>query len=147
MDYFIFYTDSGPTKRQNLFTFTVIVGAVINLIFNLVLIPRYYSIGAAVASVIAESVIAILQLFLVRHELSFGIVLKRSWKYLVSGSVMFLILLFAEKRLQPSIVNTLILFTVGVISYFSFLLILRDKFFLENGRNVINKILKKGRLE
>ena len=132
-----------PTKRQNLFTFTVIVGAVINFVFNLVLIPRYYSIGAAIASVIAETVIALLQLFLVRNELSFGIVLKRSWKYFVSGIVMFLILFFIEKQLQPSIINTLILFIVGVISYFTVLLILRDKFFLENSKNVINKILKR----
>lgn len=34
-----------PTKRQKVFTITVIMGAVVNLAMNLLLIPEYLSLG------------------------------------------------------------------------------------------------------
>lgn len=52
-----------PTKRQNLFTFTVAIGAVVNFALNFVLIRFFQSIGAAVASVAAETVIALVQIY------------------------------------------------------------------------------------
>ena len=50
-----------PTKRQNLFTMTVLIGAGVNFALNLVLIHFFQSIGAAIASVAAETTIALVQ--------------------------------------------------------------------------------------
>lgn len=131
-----------PTKRQNLFTFTVLIGATVNFILNLFLIPKFYSIGAAIASVIAETTIAIIQLFLVRKELSILSILKKSWKYFIGGFAMFFVLLLISDKLVPSIRNTLILFIVGVVVYSLSLFLLQDEFFLNNVRNILYKITK-----
>ena len=59
-----------PTKRQNIFTLTVLIGAMINFAMNYILIERFAAIGAAIASVTAETVIAIVQLMIVRKEIN-----------------------------------------------------------------------------
>lgn len=51
-----------PTGRQNIFTKTVLAGAAVNVIMNAMLIPIFKANGAAVASVVAETTIAVIQL-------------------------------------------------------------------------------------
>ena len=128
-----------PTKRQNLFTLTVIIGAIVNFVLNLILIPQLYSIGAAIASVIAETVIAVVQLIIVRKEISVKKVVLCGWHYYVAGVIM-LILLFAEKRyLESSIINTLIMVVSGATVYFGILIFMKDEFLFENMKKVLSK--------
>ena len=53
-----------PTERQTLFTITVIIGAVANFVLNFVLIRFLQSLGAAIASVVAETTIAVIQIYI-----------------------------------------------------------------------------------
>ncbi|OGU11890.1 MAG: hypothetical protein A2X61_10170 [Ignavibacteria bacterium GWB2_35_12] len=46
-------------KKEKLVMYSIIIGGVINIVFNLVLIPTYGAIGAAWASVVSEVAIAI----------------------------------------------------------------------------------------
>ena len=132
-----------PTKRQNQFTLTVVLGAVVNFALNYVLIKKYQSIGAAVASVVAESVIAISQLILVRHEISGIEVVKSSIKYLLSGVAMFIGVWSVEKLLSPSIVNTVILIVAGGAIYIVMLYLLRDTFFVSQVNSMLSVLKKK----
>lgn len=122
-----------PTKRQNLFTFTVMIGAAVNFALNLALIPNYASVGAAIASVIAESVIALVQLWLVRNEFSALRILRNSINYIVGGAMMFIclngIIMFVGHI--ATIINTIALIVIGGILYLLTLLILKDTFLLE----------------
>lgn len=132
-----------PTKRQNLFTLTVCVGAVVDFCLNLCLIPRFLSIGAAIASVVAEATITVLQLFLLRREISGWKVLKLSRNYLISGIIMLVVLYFESKYLASSIINTCIMLVTGVIIYIILLLVFRDRFFMECTQNVSNYFKQK----
>ncbi|MCI8517776.1 MAG: flippase [Hungatella sp.] len=129
-----------PTKRQNLFTMTVLIGAGVNFALNLILIYTFQSIGAAIASVVAETTIALVQLYLVRKELSIKEVFFSSWHYLLAGSTMLAVLIILAKRLSPSIVHTILMVGCGAIVYFIVLLLLRDSFFIDNARNMLGKI-------
>lgn len=131
-----------PTKRQNTFTKTVLIGACVNLIANICLIPSLGAIGAAIASVLAETIIAITQLWIVRKEISSLAIIKQSLKYIISGFIMFFTLLLINKYLQPSIMNTLVLISSGCFVYFSSLFILRDSFFIENTKKIISRLRK-----
>ena len=128
-----------PTKRQNIFTKTVLIGAGVNFIANICLIPFFGAIGAAIASVLAESVIAVVQLVIVRRELSILIIIENSIKYFISGFIIFCILYFIGQYLVPSITNTLILVLCGAAVYLVSLLILRDSFFIENIKQISNR--------
>ena len=131
-----------PTKRQNTFTKTVLIGACVNLIANICLIPSLGAIGAAIASVLAETIIAITQLWIVRKEISSLAIIKQSLKYIISGFILFFTLLLLNKYLQHSIMNTLVLISSGCFVYFSSLFILRDSFFIENTKKIISRLRK-----
>lgn len=80
---------TGLSKDRQ-FLISVTIGAIINFIFNLILIPRYGASGAAFSSVFAESVILVVnQLFVYRYTqvrlLSYTDLHKAIW-----GSLLFI---------------------------------------------------------
>ena len=129
-----------PTKRQNLFTLTVIIGACTNFTLNLLLIRYFQSIGAAIASVAAETAIAVAQLIIVRKELSPGRVLREGVHYYIAGAVMVLVLWPVCRYLTPSVLHTAMIVVCGAAAYFLTLVIERDEFLLTNVRNVLEKL-------
>ena len=132
-----------PTKRQNLYTLTVLVGAVVNFILNMALIQNYQALGAAVASVIAETVIAIIQLIMVKKEISICRVLKEGKTYFVSGGIMAGVIMLVSRNLESSLFNTFFLTAVGFTVYMVILFILKDQFLISNFELVCKKILKR----
>lgn len=129
-----------PTKRQNLFTRTVIIGACTNFVLNMLLIHLFQSIGAAIASVAAETVIAVVQLVIVRKELSSKRILKEGIHYYIGGLVMVLALWPLCRHLSPSMVHTAVIVVCGAAVYFLTLLIQRDGFLLSNIKSVLQKL-------
>lgn len=133
-----------PSKRENLFSVTVIVGAVLNTILNSALIYFFKSVGAAIASVAAETTIAIVQLIFVRKEISVKKVILQGVPYFISGSVMVVCLIPLRYLLQPSLLNSLLMVCSGAAAYFAVLFIIRDEFLISNikifSSGVMNRI-------
>ncbi len=134
-----------PTKRQNIFTISVIIGACVNFALNSVLIILFQSIGAAIATVVAETLIAVVQLVFVRKEISPFKVLKEGIDYYISGIIMFIVVNPINKALSPSIINTGIMVLVGAAIYFGTLFIMKDEFFLSNIKAIMDKLIKGGK--
>lgn len=138
MQYFL------PTKRQNWLTVSVLCGACINLIFNLILIPQCYSVGAAISSVIAESTVTICQLVLVRKEFSIAKIFWNNIKYFFSGFIMLVILRIENCYFDSSIYATTVMVISGAVSYFLCLLIFKDEFMeiilLDNLKKIKQKL-------
>lgn len=128
-----------PTKRQNTFTLTVLIGAGTNFIMNLILIRYFQSVGAAIASVTAETVIAVVQLIIVRKELSSLRVLREGVHYYIAGGAMVIVLFFIGKILSPSIIHTGILVVTGAVVYFIMLFVMRDEFLISNMKTVLGR--------
>lgn len=127
------------TKRQNLLTLSVSVGAGVNFLMNLVLINLFQATGAAIASVIAETAVTVVQIIIVRKELSPLQIIKESRNYLLAGITMACVLLPLSKTLSASAVHTVMMVVCGAAVYFIVLLVLRDEFFIMNVRVVFNK--------
>lgn len=132
-----------PTKRQNIFTLTVLAGAASNFIMNLLLIPIWGSIGAAIASVVAETLIAVIQLIIVRKEISPMNVLIKGVHYFVAAGVMGSVLFTLVRSLPVSIANTFIAVFVGGSVYILVLFIEKDEFLFMNMSGAINKVKRK----
>lgn len=131
------------TKRERLLTATVIIGAVVNFVCNLILIPKLYSIGASIASVAAEAVITLTQLYFIRNELSFTRIMAQSIKYLLAGACMLLVLFFENHYLSASVLHSCIMIFSGAIVYFIALFILKDQFFFAYVKQVLQKLRHK----
>jgi len=130
------------TKRERFVTRTVMIGACVNLILNLILIPQMFSVGAAIASLVAEFLIAAIQLFLIREELQVPRILKSGWKYLIAAALMTVAILTEEHFLVDVLSNagiTVIMIASGIIVYFVLLLLLRDEML----KTYLDKLLHK----
>ena len=125
--------------RENTFTITVLVGAILNCILNLILIYAIGVLGAVIASVVAETAILLLQLFILRNEISVKKFLFSGWKCFLSSIVMFAVLWFIKDYFESSILNTSLLVVIGVVIYGVMVLILREN----TVKSLIQKILKK----
>lgn len=128
-----------PAKKQNIYTKSVIIGAIFNFTFNYILIIFLKSIGAIIASVLAEIFILIVQLLYVRKNINISIVYKNSFKYITSGIIMFIPTFLIGFYMPATIKTTFIQIFTGVFIYGIMLLILKDEFF----KTVINKIKNK----
>lgn len=71
----------------------MVIGAITNLIINVVLIPRYASIGAAIGTLCAECIVWGYQCYKVRNELSIKSYLLNSCPYLMAGVIMYICLI------------------------------------------------------
>jgi O-antigen/teichoic acid export membrane protein len=76
-----------PTGREKIVLYSEIVGAIVDVIVNAILIPKYASTGAAVGTLIAEFVVFVVQFYSLREEVS---IIFREIQYLRIGIAIFL---------------------------------------------------------
>ena len=129
------------TNQQNKHTKFLLIGGTCNIILNLILIPKFYSIGAAMSSVIGEFIITILELNYLNKTKQYNIkkIFKCAKNYVIAGIIMLVVLVLLKKFLDN---NTLLLFVMiicGCITYILALLIEKDSLILGE----INKLKKK----
>lgn len=115
------------TGKQNIFTISVTVGAVINVIFNFVLIKIIGSVGASISSVLAEVIILFVQLYYLKEEITIKDVIEDSFKYIISGIIMAIIVYGISLKMNIGIISTLIQIIIGGIIYVLVLIILKDE--------------------
>jgi len=97
--------------REDLLLRAVAVGAAINILLNLLLIPVYGILGAAIATVITESAVGAIMLYYAAGQGLSLVELTRLWKPLVAGTVMGLGLWLTSGLLLP------VALVVGVAIY------------------------------
>lgn len=117
-----------PTCRQSWLTYTVLAGAGVNVVLNLLLIPTFYAAGAMVASVAAEMAITAAQFWAVRRELSIPHILAQVRYYLPAGLIMLAILLPAGTCLTAGPLQTTLLILLGTSIYFTILYLRHDTY-------------------
>lgn len=67
-------TANGNLKELNIMATG---GVIVNIVLNLILIPKYYAFGAAIASLITQSFTAIIQIVIAKRIFEFNINIKR----------------------------------------------------------------------
>ncbi len=128
-----------PVKKQNIFTISVVVGAVLNFILNLILIRTYGALGAIIASVAAEITVLAIHLIYMRNKISMVGWFKCSIKYWIAGIIMLVITLLINEKFVGGIYNTILQVVVGICVYFGILFVLKDEFFFRIINNLKDK--------
>ena len=106
----------------------IIIGSFINFVLNLVLIPRFESYGAIIATLIAETTISMLYLKNCQGFLSIMKIINYSWKKIIDGIVMLFIVVLLNYFNYNNFIKLLIQICVGIITYIIVLWILKDSF-------------------
>ena len=128
--------------KQKQYIISIFSGALTNFIFNLILIPKFASAGAIIASFIGELVIVLIQMYYVKNNINLKRFFQQSKNYIIA-SLSMLILIPLNNFLKVSILNTVIMTGLGMIIYFITLFILKDDTLI----NVIKKIKDKIKLK
>lgn len=130
-----YYTPAGLRSKSAKF---IIAGSVINLILNLLLIPKLKSSGAVIATIVAELTITGLYLYYCDGYYSFVRLLSQIWKKLIAGVIMLVSVFFIGRIISNAFISIICQVFIGGIEYVSILYILRDDFMT---RLLIPKIL------
>lgn len=131
-----------PTKRQKEYTLSILGGLIVNIVLNLVAISFYGAIGAAVATTISQLVVADVQIYYVKREISIKRVLKSGKKYGIVSVVMLVFCIGIGMIVPNGIASVIAKVMVGVVVYFFMLIALGDKYVYEIRDMVIRKLKK-----
>lgn len=116
-----------PMNLQKEYTRSVIFGAVINVVINLCLIPRYGAAGASLATVLSEGTVTAIQFYYIRNFFRIKTILLESLNYWIAGIVMFIVLIRMTFINISAFQKTILEFIVGCTVYFLILVIVKDQ--------------------
>lgn len=120
-----------PAGKQKEYTISVLLGMLVNFTLNLLLIPHFLSIGAAVATVVGEVIVSASQLCMVRKRFSVVRVLASSKKYIIATLIMGAAVLFVKPWAGNGSIGTVILIGSGGLAYFAVLWFMKDEMMRE----------------
>lgn len=130
-----------PMRKEFYYTISVSIAAVINIIFNWIMIQKIGFNGAIIGTCIAEFSGLLLQIFFARkYILRTGIFSANTLKVFVAGCVMFAALLVYGRFfvIHSVVIRLFVKFTVACVAFVVSLLILRETVCCE----LVNKIRK-----
>lgn len=129
-----------PTGQEKKYTISVITGAIVNLILNLLLIKNMASIGASIATVIAEFTVTGVQFYIIRKEIKITDIIKISYKYIIASVIMFFASIGIGKLFENDIISIITQVCVSAMIYCLILILLKDKMIFKIRDKVKKKI-------
>ena len=123
-----YFTPAGLRKQSAQY---IIVGAVVNLILNIILIPLYGAVGAVIASLVAELTISILYLKNCGDYLKLRQIMHNGWRKVVAAVIMFAVISPVSNSINNNTTAVIVSFIAGVFIYGLMLLLMRDQIVLQ----------------
>ena len=106
-----------PVNRVKEYTISVSIGAVVNIICNIFLIEVYSAAGAALSSTISEFAVTAFQIFCIRTTIRRRQLFSGTWKYILSGTIMFIVVYRMNQFMHMNIMNLALQIILGILVY------------------------------
>ena len=135
-----YYNPAGLRARSAKF---LIVGAIVNFILNMILIPIMKSTGAAIGTVFAELVVAVLYVIYSDKYITLKNLLLFSWRKIIASLIMLAVVLYFGNLIKNNILVLVVQVLSGIFVYILILLLLRDPYLSFIMNKLKHKILKK----
>lgn len=124
-------------KKEKIVTIALVIGSILNVIFNLIMIPYIGALGAVLATLLIEVIGIIIKVFLAKEIfLELKLLGFNQIKILFSALIMIIILVFLNQYFGISFYNLGFKIIVAGLIYILMLILLKEKLILE----VYNKI-------
>lgn len=107
-----------PKKQDKIYAISTILGAVLNLIFNVILIPKFGYYGACVGTIIAEFSVMLYQVIKVKEKINFKNVLKVLLSCLIKSVIMFVIIIIVGLFIKNIFYKIIIQIIIACLIYF-----------------------------
>ncbi len=120
------------TNQTRIMTISYMAAAIINIILNAILIPKWQYKGAAIATLLSAFISVIIQYSVMRKQISVKKAFLTSTKYLLASLLMFC-MCYILRALGSTWYITLMQIFIGVLMYIVILLLTKDE--------MLNKII------
>ena len=128
------------TKQEKKFTIIIFIGAVTNIILNYILLQRIDVFGAAIATIITEILVLVIELPIIFNLIDKKEMFSSLIKYSISGIIMY-ILVYLIGTIGTNKIVLIGQIVTGMLLYLITLLLTRD----EHLYMVLNKLKEMGR--
>ena len=128
-----------PTKRQKEYTISILSGTFTNVIMNFIFIPWLKSYGAAIATVIAECVVLLTQIWFSRKDLPHSDIVKIAIRYFIYGLVMAAVCIAVGLILPDNVMGLCGQVAVGALMYGSIIFFTKDPIFTELTNTIFHR--------
>lgn len=115
-----------PNNKECLNFVLIVFAAIINFILNCILIPKYSEVGAAVASIIAESFVSVSSIILGYKYIELKFVIINCFKYIVNSILMGVVVYFISKMFSSNTLILLVSTITGIVVYGLLLFLEKD---------------------
>lgn len=129
------------TGQTRILSWSYVVAAVVNVAVNLILIPQYAAIGAAIATICAYGVILFIQYRVMLRKIPLLKTVIKSFVYLLKSLPVFILVFVLGNIFSATFKAILLQIIAGGILYIGILLMTKDKMFF-NLLDVIFSIKK-----
>jgi O-antigen/teichoic acid export membrane protein len=128
-----------PAGKEKYTLYSIIGGAVVNFTLNLILIPLYAQNGAAVSTLAAEGTVTLIQIIFSWNIIKKYLFTKSKLHYLIAALLIVIEVSFIKTLYINRIYILVLSVTISTVTYFSVLIILKNKLALE----IKSKILRR----
>ncbi|MCI1998807.1 MAG: flippase [Olsenella sp.] len=115
-----------PCHRDREYTISVSIGAAVNVVANLITIPLWGAMGAALSSVLSEVAVMVAQVWCVRGDLDLASYARDCLPFALAGVLMAVVLRILDAAIRPAVGDWPALgieFVVGAATYLALALI------------------------
>lgn len=120
-----------PKDKINIVLWSVSCGAVVNILLNILLIPSYNAVGAAIATLIAELSVLLFQIIFGNRYLPFKISSLFNFKYIAATIIMSISIILVLCLVHGNVPQLIIGVLIGIIVYAVSLSLMKDRLFLD----------------
>lgn len=106
-----------PNEKDKEYLVSVCIGAIINVILNIIFIPKYGCIGACYGTIVSEIFVMIIQTNIARKSLNIGKYLKDSIPFLIKSICMFTIIYLFKYISVSAAVRIILQVLFGSVTY------------------------------
>ena len=119
-----------PQRQENKVILCTALGALVNLVLNIWLIPRYAQDGAAVSTLLAETMVTVSMIFIGKKYIPIRWKSKSFLHYFMATCLMTLALYFVSDLFRLDIINFIFAVMIGMLVYGMWLLIVRESYLI-----------------
>lgn len=112
-----------PNEFDAIYVKSAFLGAGVNIIINLLLIPNLGALGAAIGTLVAEATVCIYQALKISRNIDIKKYALRSTPFIISGIVMFIVIYNLNLPIDNNIIKLLTEIVCGAILYLLCILI------------------------
>lgn len=112
-----------PNEFDSIYVKSAFLGAGVNIIINILLIPNLGAVGAAIGTLVAEMTVCTYQALKIRKNIDIKKYVLRSIPFVISGTVMFSVIYNLNLPIGSNIIKLFAEIACGVLVYFFCILI------------------------